>query len=405
MERRTQNIVVVRKYYIRPAGAVARHEFHSERERLGDDTGSMPRRRPSVSSTVRRLLRDLGTFVWLGLTSRARLAAENLFLRKQLALFQERHTKPRRPDPATRVALVLLARLLDWRSILTVVQPDTLIRWHRQGWRLVWRWRSRPGRPPIPGDLRRVIVTMARANPTWGEERIANELLLKLGLAVSPRTIGRYLRHARPPRGRRPSQRWATFVRNHAHAVLACDFFVTVTASFRVLYVFVVLEVGTRRIVHWNVTEHPTADWTIQQFRAVITPETVHRFVLHDRDGIYAAEVDRAITSMGRRVLKTPVRTPQANAFCERLIGTIRRECLDWLIPVNERHLRWILREWVTHDHCGRPHTSLGPGFPEPPPPSHRPQPSGHRLPGRHRIAATPILGGLHHEYRLVEAA
>jgi putative transposase len=365
----------------------------------------MSRHSPSVSSTVRRLLRDFGTFVWLGFTSRARLAAENLFLRKQLALFQERHTKPRRPDPATRVALVLLARLLDWRSIITVVQPDTLIRWHRQGWQLVWRWRSRPGRPSIPADLRRVIATMARANPTWGEERIANELLLKLGLAVSPRTIGRYLRHARPPRVGRPSQRWATFVRNHAHAVLACDFFVTVTASFRVLYVFVVLEVGTRRIVHWNVTEHPTTDWTIQQFRAVITPETVHRFVLHDRDGIYAAEVDRAITSMGRRVLKTPVRTPQANAFCERLIGTIRRECLDWLIPFNERHLRWILRKWVTHYHCGRPHTSLGPGFPEPPPPSDRPQPSGHHLPGRHRIAATPILGGLHHEYRLVEAA
>jgi hypothetical protein len=125
----------------------------------------------------------------LGLTPRARLAAENLFLRKQLALYQERHTKPKRPDAATRIALVLLARLLDWRSMLTVVQPDTLIRWHRQGWRLFWRWRSRPGRPPIPADLRRLIVTMARANPTWGEERIANELLLKLGLAVSPRTI------------------------------------------------------------------------------------------------------------------------------------------------------------------------------------------------------------------------
>ena len=134
-------------------------------------------------------------------------------------------------------------------------------------------WKSRPGRPPIPVDLRRLIVTMARANPTWGRERIANELLQKLGLAVSPRTVGRYLRHVRPPRGGRPSQRWATFVRNHAHAVLACDFFITVTARFRVLYVFVVLDVGTRRIVHWNVTEHPTADWTIQQFRTVMTPE------------------------------------------------------------------------------------------------------------------------------------
>src|SRR5712692_1101032 len=402
----TRNRVpVVRKYYIRPAGAVARHEFHSERERLGDDTGSMPRRRPSVSSTVRRLLRDLGTFVWLGLTSRACLAAENLFLRKQLALFQERHTKLRRPDPATRVALVLLARLLDWRSILTVVQPDTLIRWHRQGWRLVWRWRSRPGRPPIPADLQRVIVTMARANPTWGEERIANELLLKLGLAVSPRTIGRYLRHARPPRVGRPSQRWATFVQNHAHAVLACDFFVTVTASFRVLYVFVVLEVGTRRIVHWNVTEHPTADWTIQQFRAVITPEIAHRFVLHDRDSIFAATVDRAIASMGRHVLKTPVRTPQANAFCERLIGTMRRECLDWLIPIHEGHLRWILRDWVIHYNRGRPHAGLGPGIPDPMSERRPLASTGHRLPEHARVIATPILGGLHHEYRLTRDA
>jgi hypothetical protein len=224
-----------------------------------------------------------------------------LFLRKQLALYQERHTKPRRPDPAARVTLVLLSRLLDWRSMLRVVKPDALIRWHRQGWRLFWRWKSRSGRPPIPVSLRRLIIAMARANPTWGEERIADELLLKLGLAVSPRTVGRYLRNMRPSRGGPPSLRWATFVRNHAHAILACDFFITVTARFRVVYVFVVLEIGTRRIVHSNVTEHPTADWTIQQFRTVITPETSHRFVLHDRDGIYAAGVDLAIASMGRR--------------------------------------------------------------------------------------------------------
>jgi putative transposase len=246
---------------------------------------------------------------------------------------------------------------------------------------------------------------MARANPTWGEERIADELLLKLGLVVSPRTVGRYLRDLRPPHGGRPSQRWATFVRNHAHAILACDFFITVTARFRVVYVFVVLEVGTRRIVHWNVTEHPTADWTIQQFRTVMTPETSHRFVLHDRDGIYAAGVDRAIASMGRRVLTTPVRAPQANAFCERLIGTMRRECLDWLIPLNKRHLRWILREWVTHYNRGRPHASLGPGIPESSPELIRPVPAGHHLPEHCRVVATPILGGLHHEYRLAREA
>jgi transposase InsO family protein len=137
-----------------------------------------------------------------------------------------------------------------------------------------------------------------------------------------------------------PAQRWATFVRNHAPAVLVCDFFLTITARFRLLYVFVVLDVGTRRIVHWNVTEHPTADWTIQQCRALITGETAHRFLIHDRDAIYAPAVDRAITAMGLRVLKTPVRTPHANPFCERVIGTIRRECLDWLIPLHGRHLR-----------------------------------------------------------------
>ena len=135
------------------------------------------------------------------MTSHAQLAAENLFLRKQLALYQERHVKPKRPDPATRVVLVVLSRLLDWRALLTVVQPDTLIRWHRQGWRLLWRWKSRPGRPPIPRELPRLIVSIAQANPSWGEERIANELRLKLVLTVSPRTVGRYLRAQRPRRG------------------------------------------------------------------------------------------------------------------------------------------------------------------------------------------------------------
>jgi putative transposase len=194
-------------------------------------------------------------------------------------------------------------------------------------------------------------------------------------------------------------------VRNHAHAVLACDFFTTVTVRFRILYVFVVLEVGTRRILHWNVTEHPTAAWTIQQFRAVITPETSHRFVLHDRDSIYAATVDRAIASMGRHVLKTPARTPQANAFCERLIGTMRRECLDWLILIHEEHLRWVLREWATHYNRGRPHASLGPRIPDPLPERNQFLSTRHCLPEHSEVIATPILGGLHHEYRLVRHA
>jgi transposase InsO family protein len=261
------------------------------------------------------------------------------------------------------------------------------------------------GRPPIPADLRRLIVSMAGADPTWCEERIANELLLKLGLVVSPRTVGRYLRHLRPSGSGRPSQRWATFVRNHAQALLASDFFIVVTARFDIIYVFVVLEVSTRRIAHWNVTAHPTADWTVQQFRVAITSESTHRILIHDRDAIYAPSVDRAVEAMGLRVLKTPVRTPQANAFCERVIGTMRRECLDWLIPFTERHLRHLLREWIAHYNRGRPNTSLGPNFPDQSTDLRPPKPCGHQLPCRHRVAATPILGGLHHEYRLEREA
>ena len=228
-------------------------------------------------------------------------------------------------------------------------------------------------------------------------------LQLKLGIHVSPRTVRRYL-----PTTKRPddssSQRWSTFVRNHAGAVLACDFFVTMTAMFRTLYVFMVLDVGSRRIIHWNVTEHPTAAWTIQQFRAIVPGDQPQRFLIHDRDSIYAAAVDDAVTAMGLTVLKTPARCAQANAFCERLIGTMRRECLDWLIVLNERHLRIVLKEWVDHYNHGRPHASLGPGIPDVAPDTLA-QPNGHQIPAGLHAVATPILGGLHHEYHWEQSA
>jgi transposase InsO family protein len=210
---------------------------------------------------------------------------------------------------------------------------------------------------------------MARENPSWGEERIANELLLKLGLRVSPRTVRKYL--PKVPFGSagnpRRDQRWSTFLRNHAKAIIACDFCVVATATFRLLYVLVVMEHASRRIIHLNLTAHPTAAWTLQQLREAIPSDHTHQFTLHDRDAIFSAGCDASVAHLSLEIINTPVRRPQANALCERLIGTLRRECLDWLIPLTEQHLRKTLRSWLTHYNRGRPHSSLGPGLPAPP--------------------------------------
>ena len=206
-------------------------------------------------------------------------------------------------------------------------------------------------------------------------------------------------------RDRPSSERWMTFVKNHAKAILASDFVVVVTANLRMLYVLVITEIGTRRIIHFNVTDHPTSEWTLQQFREAIQGEEPTRYLIHDRDSIYSAELDLALKSMGLRILKTPVRAPTANAYCERLIGTIRRECLDFMIPLNERHLRRFLTEWVAHYNKGRPHSSLGPGIPDPSLALSAVGSSRHLIPRDHQVVAKPILGGLHHEYRLAKAA
>jgi putative transposase len=237
----------------------------------------------ALAHTVFQLLADLLGLVGLSFKPRHSLEAENLFLRRQLALYKERGVRPRRIDAATRISLVLLSKLFDWRDALVVVRPETLIRWHRAGWRLLWRWKSRPGRPPIPLELRQLIRRMATENRLWGEERIANELLVKLGVRVSPRTVRKYM-PKRPPGCPRGDQRWSTLLRNQAEAIIACDFFVAVTATFRLIYVFVVIHHNSRRLVHFNVTEHPTSAWTLQQLREVVGSEECYRYLIHDRD-------------------------------------------------------------------------------------------------------------------------
>jgi putative transposase len=349
------------------------------------------------------LLVDGLRFLRLTARSHSALGAEILFLRKQLAFYEERQTQPGRLNDSARLSLVFWSRLFDWKTALVIVKPETLIGWHRKGFKLFWRWKSRAGRPRLPENIRKLIVRMALENPTWGQARVAAELSVKLAIHVSPRTVRAYWPLEPERRGSRgtSSQHWRTFVRNHAQSIVACDFFVVVTARFRILYVFLLMEVGTRRILHCNVTAHPTAEWTLQQFREAISCDHLYRFLIRDRDSIFSAEVDDQLKAFGLRVLRTPARAPQANAYCERLVGTVRRECLDFMIPLGEKHLSRILAEWVTHYNQGRPHSSLGPGIPEPvemllPTQPHRRYCST----DIHKVAARSILGGLHHEYR-----
>ncbi len=243
---------------------------------------------------------------------------------------------------------------------------------------------------------------MADENSSWGEERIANELLLKLDIRVAPRTVSKYL--PRRPRGRpRSDLRWSTFLRLHAQGIIACDFLVAVTATFRQLYVFVVIEHRSRRLIHFNVTSHPTAAWTLQQLRETVGLDGRYEYLLHDRDSIFATHLDESIAKLGVKVLKSPPHSPMANGICERVIGTIRRECLDWLIPLSESHLRSILKSWVPHYNTGRPHMALGPGVPDPPTTdlSHPNSDSRHRRGESYSVWARSFFGRLHHEYFL----
>jgi putative transposase len=251
----------------------------------------------ALAGTIVGLLADVLKLGALFFRASGAIRAENLVLRRQLARYLERGIKPRRMNHATRVCLSVFSRLFNWRDAIVIVRPSTVVGWHRLGWRLFWRWKCRPGRPRIPVELRGLIHRMAQENSLWGEERISSELLVKLGIRVSPRTVRKYM--PKPPAGQpRGDQRWSTFLNNHAKAILACDFFIAVTASFRMLYVFVVIEHGSRRLVRVDVTAHPSADWTLQQLREVVGVDCAHRYLLHDRDRIFAKHLDESIKAL-----------------------------------------------------------------------------------------------------------
>jgi putative transposase len=316
--------------------------------------------------------------------SHAALQLEVLELRHQLQLLQR--TRPRRLRLATadRWLWVGLSRIwTGWRTALVIVKPETVIAWHRQGFRLFWTWKSRRrvGRPTVPLDVRTLIRTMSHANPLWGAPRIHGELL-KLGLEVGQASVAKYMVRRRQP----PSQTWRSFLRNHLGQMMAADFFVVPTATCRLLFVLIILAHDRRRIVHVAVTAHPTAAWTAQQLRDAFPWDQAPRFLLHDRDHAF----DGVTTTMGLHEVLTAPRSPWQNAYVERLIGSIRRECLDHVIILNAAGLRRVLNAYVEYYTASRTHLALEKDTPLPRPVAR---------PSAGRVVALPQIGGLHHRY------
>src|SRR4051794_8572089 len=272
--------------------------------------------------------------------SRSALLLENALLRHQLAILSRSVKRPRLTAVARGLLVLLASRLRAWARALVIVRPETVLRWHRAGFRLFWRQKSRPRAAPQPrvaAETIALIRAMAAANRLWGADRIRGELR-KLDIRVSKRTIQRYLRQARPSRPR--GQTWPTFLRTHAGEIWACDFLPVNDIFFRPLYAFFIVALGSRRVVHVGVTRHPTDAWVAQQLREATPFDQRPRFLIRDNDAKYGPRFDHLATASGIRVLRTPVRAPRANATCERFLGSVRRECLNHVLVLSEAHLR-----------------------------------------------------------------
>jgi putative transposase len=269
-----------------------------------------------------------------------------------------------------------------------IVKPETVIGWHRQGFHLFWTWKGRlgrAGRPTVSREIRDLIRRMSRENPLWGAPRIHGELL-KLGIDVGETSVSKYMVRGRKP----PSQTWRTFLENHVNDLVSVDFFTVPTVRFQILYVFLVLAYDRRRIVHVNVTAHPTAAWTTQQLREAFPWTGGPRYLLHDRDSIFGGTFRADVEAMGMKVVASAPRSPWQRAYVERLIGSIRRECLDHVLVLSEASLRRTIRSYLAYYHGSRTHFSLAKDTPE----RRAVQP-----PALVRVVAIPQLGGLHHRY------
>jgi putative transposase len=359
-----------------------------------------------LTTVARRALRRLGTTLRaasrpatpaLGLVTnllrpRRLLPAEKVILRQQLLVLRRQVKRPHLTAFDRAVIVAPSAVTGTWRESVLIVKPETIVRWHRQGLQMFWRWRTRHQHAPqtrISIDTIELIRRMACENRLWGAERIRGELL-KLGIRVAKRTIQRYLKRDAQPR---PSgQRWATFLENHSKNVWACDFVQTYDIWFRPIFAFFIINVGTREVVHVAVTRAPTQQWTAQQLRNATPFGGGPGFIIRDRDCKFGADFDRAAQALGTRVIKTAVRTPDMNASCERFLGSVRRECLDHVIVLSERHLLAVLAEYVSYFNHARPHQGLGQRTPT--------SVEGSAPAGAGQVISFPVLGGLHNDYR-----
>jgi putative transposase len=326
--------------------------------------------------------------------TRSELIAENALLRQQIIVLRRGIDRPRlhRDD---RLLLLLLARLTRrWRDALHVVSPETLLRWHRDLFKILWRRKPRaPRRQPkrLAPEQITLIQTMAKDNVPWGAERIRGELL-KLGLRVSKRTIQKHMRPVRPP-GSRRGQTWSTFIRNHTHEIWACDFLQLYDVLFRPIFAFFFAVHGSREVVHFNVTRSPSDAWVAQQLREATPYGDGPKYLIRDNDDKFGRRFDTAAKGTGIEVVRIPPRSPNLNAICERFLGSVRRECLDHLLILSERQLRRVLREYAeSYFNRARPHQGLFQSIPAL-------AASKSVSEFRRHVVGVPILGGLHHDY------
>ena len=338
--------------------------------------------------------------------SKKELIAENILLRQQLIVLNRQVKKPEF-KPLDRLIFVVLASFVkDWKQTLLILKPDTLLCWHRQGFKLFWKFKSKAKskvrKSKISPETIALIKKMAKENKLWGAERIRGELL-KLNIKVAKRTIQKYMCQVPPPDTAPTGQKWSTFLKNHSSEIWACDFLPVTTLFFKQFYAFFIVKQGSRKVVHFAVTRHPTQEWVTQQLKEATPFEQKPKYLIRDWDSRFGHKFDEVAKASGIEILKTAYRTPKMNSICERFLGSVRRECLDHLFILSERQLSRVLKEYVGYFNQSRPHQGIKQALPDSPAPKSSQAQNNTKTTGLSesgKVIAFPVLGGLHHNYQ-----